>query len=100
MNFQESKEFNELVSKYKLLTLKDKQASIVKLLKENLVIIEKLLNEKNIKSNLLYNKEILDLNSNNYTQDDFAEAVFVYIYSFRELLANYIESVEEKKWKN
>lgn len=91
MNFVKNEDFDEYVSKYTLLNKNDKRDIIIKILKENLMLLEKIASDNNLKSNLLYNREILDINKDNYTEDDFLEAVFVYIYSFRELFANYIE---------
>lgn len=91
MNFVKNEDFDEYVSKYTLLNKNDKRDIIIKILKENLMFLEKIASDNNLKSNLLYNREILDINKDNYTEDDFLEAVFVYIYSFRELFANYIE---------
>ena len=38
-----------------------------------------------------YNREILDVNDDDYSEEDFSEAVIVYLYSIRELIAEYIE---------
>ena len=97
MNFVKNEDFDEYVSKYTLLNKNDKRDIIIKILKENLMLLEKIASDNNLKSNLLYNREILNINKDNYTEDDFLEAVFVYIYSFRELFANYIEFSEGGK---
>lgn len=97
MNFVKNEDFDEYVSKYILLNKNDKRDVIIKILKENLMLLEKIASDNNLKSNLLYNREILDINKDNYTEDDFLEAVFVYIYSFRELFADYIEFSEGGK---
>ena len=98
MDFKENSQFNDLVDKYKNLNIKDKHKQVIKLLKEDISIMKSILGEKGIKTEMLYNREILDLNSINYTEDDFAEAVFVYVYCFREMLADYIEYSEGGKW--
>ena len=87
MDFVENKNFNEYIESYKKLNLVDKQDEIIYLLKENIACIKMLLKVKNIEVNMLFNREMLDLKHDNYTQDDFAEAIFVYLHSFRELLA-------------
>ena len=94
MNLKQNEEFNDYVEKYKKLKLNDKQDVIITLLKEDITFLEKLLELKNIKPEILYNREILDTNNKNYNEDDFAEAVLVYCYSIRELLATYVEKEE------
>ena len=48
------------------------------------------MNSKDIKCEVLYNKEILDT-QHNYTEDDFAESVYVYINAIKDLMAKYVE---------
>ncbi|MDO4341516.1 MAG: hypothetical protein Q4C44_02090 [bacterium] len=94
MNFKENEEFNNYVLMFKQLPKKEKEETLINILKENLVVVEKLLENKNINRDILYNREILDLKNVNYTDDDYLEAVFVYLHSFRELFASYIEVLE------
>lgn len=94
MNFIENEEFNNYVSMFKQLSKKDKEEALINILKENLVVVEKLLENKDVNKEVLFNKEILDLKKENYTDDDYLEAVFVYLHSFRELFASYIEVLE------
>ena len=44
-------------------------------------------------------QEILDLNSDNVSDDDFVEAMFVYIYSIREALSIYFNTVSKILYK-
>ena len=44
---------------------------------------------------VLYNREIQDLKNNNATQDDFVEAMFVYVHSVKELFASLIDVLEK-----
>ena len=48
------------------------------------------MNSKDIKCEVLYNKEILDT-QHDYTEDDFAESVYVYINAIKDLMAKYVE---------
>ena len=59
-------------------------------LKELLMILEQLNEKKNKKNNVLYNREIIDLNKDKFSADDFSEAVFVYINTIKELIASLI----------
>lgn len=93
MEIIENKDFNEYIEKYKQLNLKDKQKNIINLLKEDIIILQKVLSNNNKENDykMLYNREILDVNNENYTEDDFSEAVIVYLYAIRELVAELIE---------
>ena len=93
MEIIENKDFNEYIEKYKQLNLKDKQKNIINLLKEDIIILQKVLSNNNKENDykMLYNREILDVNNENYTEDDFSEAVIVYLYDIRELVAELIE---------
>ena len=93
MEIIENKEFNQFIEKYKQLNLKDKQKSIINLLKENILVLQNVLTNNNREKSykILYNREILDINNENYTEDDFSEAVIVYLYAMRELIAELIE---------
>lgn len=95
MNLRQNDIFNEYVDSYKKLALKDKYSEVISLLKHDVVFLSKILSMNNNDSDILYNREILDINNANYTSDDFAEAVFVYTYAIRELLASYIEMKED-----
>ena len=50
----------------------------------------------NNNSKILFNREILDIKKDNCDEDDLAEAVFVYIHSVQEALADYVESVSNR----
>ena len=88
MEIIENKEFNQFIEKYKQLDLKDKQKNIISLLKEDILVLQKILtdNDKEKSYKILYNREILDVNNETYTEDDFSEAVIVYLYAMRELM--------------
>ena len=70
--------------------LKDKHNVVIGELKETLVFLEMEMKSKDIKCEVLYNKEILDT-QHDYTEDDFAESVYVYINAIKDLMAKYVE---------
>lgn len=93
MNFISDKVFDEYVEKYKNLTINEKKDLVENQIKEIIVVLDKI-NERLGKSNgILFNKEILDLEKENATDEDFVEAMFVYLCSIKELLAAVIESI-------
>ena len=82
--------FNSFIEEYKDNTLMYKQQTIISELKELIAIFENLCSISNIEHELLINREILDINKEGYTQDDFAEAVYTYIQMYKEILADYL----------
>ncbi len=99
MENQNNKEFNNLVEAYKKLTTKEKQDEIIKLFKENIAVWEKLNNDINNKHNLLLNREIIDVNKDNATLDDFLEAVFVYLHMLSDSTASFAEKIANDFYK-
>ena len=92
MKFVENTNFNNYVESYKKLPLKTKKEILEKEFQELLTILEKI--DKN-HNEVLYNKEILDIRKENQPEDDFVEAIFVYLYSIKELLGNYINDNQQ-----
>ena len=94
MEIIENEDFNDYIEQYKKLKLKDKQKIIINLLKEDIMVLHKLITEQEDEDDevkMLYNREILDVNDDDYSEEDFSEAIIVYLYSIRELIAEYIE---------
>ena len=90
MEFKKNIEFDKTVEAFKLMRLKDKHNVVIGELKEILVFLEMAMNSKDNKCEVLYNKEILDT-QHDYTEDDFAESVYVYINAIKDLMAKYVE---------
>ena len=96
MNFVEDKEFNELVNNFLKLSTNDKKLIVDKEIKELIASFQQLNAKHNLSTNLLYNRELLDINKENSTEDDFIEAMYVYIHIIEELIAVYIDKMEER----
>ena len=96
----ENESFNEYVLAFKKLSLDKKKEMVNKEAKKTLAFIEKMKSDFNIKSNILFNREILDLHDKNVSDDDFVEAMFVYIYSIQESIALYFNEMSKILYKN
>lgn len=94
MEFESNKQFDECVEKFKLLELKDKRKICENDLKEIMAVLQQLNEVNNKKIKVLFNREITDMNKEECSEDDFVEAMFVYINSIKELLASYIDVKE------
>ena len=91
--------FNEYIEAYKKLPLQKKKQMANEEVKKLLAFIEKANNDLNLNDTILFNREILDLNGDTVSDDDFVEAMFVYIYSIREALSIYFNTVSKILYK-
>ena len=87
-NLRENEAFNKYIDAYKKLSLKDKQNISIKELKELIAFFSEI-DKTNNNGSILYNREILDVEKHDSSEDDFVEAVFVYINSLKELIGDY-----------
>lgn len=85
----ESESFNNYVETFKKLPLQEKKVRVVNELQRLLTFIEKAKQDLNIRVGVLYNKEVLDLNTDKISDDDFVEAMLVYVHSIQEALGSY-----------
>lgn len=95
----ESENFNKYVDAFKMLPLQEKKVRVVKEFQELLIFIEKAKQDLRIANGVLYNKEVLDLNSNNVSDEDFVEAMFVYVHSVQEALGSYFNETAKYIYK-
>ena len=87
---------NNFVDAYKKLSLVDKKMTLEKEIKETLALLQKLHEDLGRENTILLNKEILDVKDGISTEEDFVEAMFVYILMIQESLASYVDIKEGK----
>ena len=94
--------FDAFVEEYKEKPLKEKQRLIINDLKEILASTQQLCLLYKINYDLLINREIVDANSESCSEDDFAEAVYVYLQMFKDIFASFLIPIidEEKENQN
>ncbi len=85
----EKEDFNEYMEFFKSQPLKEKQDIIIEQLKMLMGLTNSMCKELNVNNEILLNKEIADLNNKDYTEDDFAEALIVYINSIQNSLCDF-----------
>lgn len=95
MKFVQDNNFNEYVDKYKNLPLKEKKELVEREMEELLVVLNALNEKYGEEPNVLFNREILDLKKDEATEADFVEAMFVYSYSIKELIASLVDGLEK-----
>lgn len=98
MNLEEKTlTLNAFIEDYKEKSLLEKQKILIEELKELINLMQKICSDKRIRYDLLINKEVIDINKENYTQDDYAEALYAYLQAFKEIFASYILPNYENK---
>lgn len=95
----QNEDFDRYIEEYKKLPLQKKKQMVNEETKKLLAFIEKANNDLNITDTILFNREILDLNNEVVSDDDFVEAMFVYIYSIREAIGRYFNEVSKILYK-
>ena len=93
MEFVEDETFDKYIESFKKLPTKEKKEITIKEIQKLLSFTEKLNELINNPNKILINKELKDLQNENNTEDDFIEAVLVYIHSIEESLTNYIDKI-------
>ncbi len=87
---------NNFVEAYKKLSLIDKKVALEKEIKETLALLEKLHQNLGKENTILLNKEVLDVKDGVSSEEDFVEAMFVYILMIQESLASYVDIKDGK----
>lgn len=86
---EQMENFNEYMESFKQLPLSEKQAIIMKQLKVLASFTNSLCNEIGVNNDLLINKELLDVEDNEYSEDDFVEAILVLINSIQNSVCDF-----------
>ena len=89
-------EFDNCVSEFCKLETSKKREIIINNLIETLAIVDKVANDVCKPTEILLNREVLDAkNLKECSEDDYNEALFVYIESLRESLGVVLEKIEK-----
>ena len=83
--------FNELIERFKELPLSRKKELTIEEVKKIIGLLVTLKKQVGLAENIMLNKEILDVGSNDINEEDFVEAMYVYMHTIEEALAEYLE---------
>ena len=78
--------FEELINSYKALPLKEKKNKLMFEVKTLIAILKNICVEENIKHQELKSKEILDIKNGEESENDYLEAMFVYVEYLKEVV--------------
>lgn len=85
--------FIEYLESFKQMTVPDKRKEIIHSINEIAAMFEMLANQSNINLSYLKSKEVLDLKDGNESEDDYLEALLVYIENSKSLLGEYLMKI-------
>lgn len=87
-------EYNRLIELFTKLDTTSKREQIIEDIKVMIAILQKICNDRNIYYEPLLNKELLDLKNNPLSEDDYLEALYVYLCWLKELVGGYFNRME------
>ncbi len=90
-----TEDINEYMKFFKAQDLKEKQSIIYEQLQTLAGFTNSLCTELDIPNDFILNKELLDLKKDDYTQDDFAEAIIVLINSIQNSICDYSKGISD-----
>lgn len=82
--------FKEYLDAFKQMTIPDKRQGIIRAINEITAIFETLASESNIQVSYLKSREILELKEGQESEDDYLEALLVYIENAKSVLGEYL----------
>lgn len=88
-------DINEYMTFFKDKSLKEKQSIIYEQLQMLAGFTNNLCEELDIKNDIIMNRELLDLKKDDYTEDDFAEAIIVLINSIQNSICDYSSGISD-----
>lgn len=88
--------FKEYVDAFKQMSTIDKRKEIIRSINEVTAMFEMLANESNLKLSYLKSEEVTDLKDGYESEDDYLEALLVYIENAKSVLGQYLVKVDSE----
>ena len=85
--------FTGLMEYYKKLPLESKRSEVVNELENIISTFSKICSKLGVMPDMLLNKEMLNINKSNITEDEFLPAIFAYINTIDDISAQLINKV-------
>ena len=82
--------FNNYIEEVKKIDIIGKRNELINSIKQLIAIFESMAAVDKIELHFLKNREILDLNNNTVSEDDFIEAVLVYLEVSKNIIGEYL----------
>jgi len=81
---------------YKLLPIENKRNEIISELEELISNYSKICTQFGIMPDMVLNKEMLNINRSNITEDEFLHAIYAYLNTLQDVSAQFINIMSEK----
>ncbi|MCI9084192.1 MAG: hypothetical protein HFH46_01075 [Bacilli bacterium] len=88
--------FTEYIESVKPLSLFEKKQEVIDSIKELIISIEMMASNDGIELHYLTSKEILDINEDSMPEEDYVEAILVYVEVAKNMLGEYLLAKEER----
>lgn len=88
--------FGGLMEYYKLLPIENKRNEIISELEELISNYSKICTQFGIMPDMVLNKEMLNINRSNITEDEFLHAIYAYLNTLQDVSAQFINIMSEK----
>lgn len=85
--------FTGLMEYYKQLPIENKRSEIVNELEEIISNYSKICTKFGVMPNMMLNKEMLNINRKNLTEEEFLHALFAYLNTLQDISAQFINRV-------
>lgn len=89
--------FEDYMTEFKKLDTKQKRNEIIESIQSFMAVFDQLAKLDNIKLEYLSNREIMDLDKEFVSEDDFLEAELVYLEAAKNIVGQYLEAKENKE---
>lgn len=91
----ETENFNKYMIFFKEQPLKEKQNIIIEQLKMLTTLTNTMCKEVNVDNKVIFNEELLEIQKENYTENDFADVLIVLINSIQNSLCDFDNRLTE-----
>lgn len=88
--------FKEYVDSFKQMGISDKRKEIIRNINEITAIFDMLASESDIQLSYLKSNEVTELKDGHESEDDYLEALLVYIENAKSVLGQYLAKVDSK----
>ena len=85
--------FSGLMEYYKLLPTQNKRNEIISVLEDLISNYSKICTQFDVMPNMMLNKEMLNINRKNITEDEFLHALFAYLNTLQDISAQFINKM-------
>lgn len=85
--------FGNLIEFYKLLPVENKRSEIISEIEELISYYSKICTQFGVMPDMVLNKEMLNINRKNLTEDEFLNALYAYLNTLQDISAQFIDQI-------